>query len=176
MDEKKKKVLLSLARNTIAKSLDLPYEEVDASMYDEKQGAFVTLKKDGQLRGCIGNITAKKPLYKEIETLALAAAYDDYRFEDLSKEEFETVEIEISVLSKPKKIKDLSQFELSRDGIILKIGNSSAVFLPQVADETGWSKEEMLYALSRKAGLNPYAYKRPDAKFMTFTTEIISDL
>jgi hypothetical protein len=74
----------------------------------------------------------------------------------------------------PKEIKDLSEFQLSRDGIILMVGNNHSVFLPQVADETGWSKEEMLRALSQKAGLYPDEYKSEHARYMTFTAEAFS--
>jgi len=176
MDDKEKKILLDLAKNTIAKSLNLPYIEIDASKYIEKQGAFVTLSIHGKLRGCIGYIVGVEPLYKQIQTLALQAAYEDPRFPKLQKDEFSKLEIEISILTVPKRIKDISEFELSRDGIILTVGSNRAVFLPQVADETGWSKDEMLSALSRKAGLYPDAYKRSDAQFMTFKAEAFHDM
>ncbi len=172
MDDLAKKTLLSLAKNTLAKSLKLPYEEIDASAYDEKVGAFVTLKKQGALRGCIGYIFGIKPLYQEIRDLALEAAYEDYRFMPLTKEEFPSIEIEISVLTEPRLINDLSEFVLSRDGIILSLLGRKAVFLPQVADETGWDKEKLLSALSNKAGLDSFAYKRDDAQFLTFQAEV----
>lgn len=172
IDDTEKKVLINLVKNTIAKSLDLPYEVIDASKYNEKQGAFVTLKKNKMLRGCIGYVVSDEPLYKQIADLALEAAYEDPRFSPLQKEEFPFIEVEISLMSVLKEIKDLSEFKLSRDGIILQVESSRAVFLPQVADETGWSKDEMLCALSRKAGLYPDAYKRKDARFFTFTAEV----
>ena len=174
MTEQEKKILLKVAENTIAKSLGLPFEEIDGSSFDEKRGAFVTLTEKGRLRGCIGYIFAIKPLYKQIADLALEAAYKDPRFPELKKEEFSTIKIEISVLSVPKKINDLSEFKLSRDGIILTAGANRSVFLPQVADETGWDKEEMLRALSVKAGLPEDAYKKEYAHFMTFTAEVFS--
>ncbi|MBK5201446.1 MAG: AmmeMemoRadiSam system protein A [Spirochaetaceae bacterium] len=174
MSEDEKKILLSLASNTIAKSLGLPFEEIDASSYKEMRGAFVTLKKKGHLRGCIGYIIAIKPLYKQIADLSLEAAYQDPRFPKLKKEEFPFIDIEISILSVPKEIKDLSEFQLSRDGIFLIVGSNRSVFLPQVADETGWSKEELLRALSQKAGLYPDEYKREYAKYLTFTAEVFS--
>ncbi|MGH4037045.1 MAG: AmmeMemoRadiSam system protein A [Sphaerochaeta sp.] len=176
MDDIEKKTLIELAKNTIAKSLNLPHKEIDASQYTERRGAFVTLSKEGKLRGCIGYIVAVEPLNKQIQRLALEAAYDDPRFTKLQKEEFSKLEIEISVLSVPKIIHSLSEFQLSRDGIILTVGPNRAVFLPQVADETGWNKDEMLSALSRKAGLNPNAYKQSDAQFMTFTAEVFHDM
>jgi AmmeMemoRadiSam system protein A len=174
ISDKEKTILLDLAKNTIAKSLNLPFKEIDASQFSESRGSFVTLKKNGMLRGCIGYVLSVKPLYQQIADLALESAYEDPRFPKLQKEEFPLLEIEISVMSVPKKINDLSEFKLSRDGIILTVGSNHAVFLPQVADETGWTKDEMLSALSRKAGLYPDAYKRKDAQFLTFTAEVFS--
>jgi AmmeMemoRadiSam system protein A len=174
MEKAEQKMLLSLARNTIAKSLGLPFEEVDASMYDEERGAFVTIKKNGLLRGCIGYVFAIKPLYKQIIDLSLEAAFEDPRFPCLEKEEYPFIEIEISVMTEPKIIKDLSEFKLSRDGIILTFGSNRSVFLPQVADETGWNKDQMLSQLSRKAGLSPDDYKSSNAQFMTFSAEVFS--
>lgn len=172
MKKEEQKILLSLARNTIAKSLGLPFEEIDASSYDDLRGAFVTIKKSGQLRGCIGYIFAIKPLYKQIIDLSLEAAYEDPRFPCLEKEEFPFIDIEISVMSVPKIINDLSEFKLSRDGIILTVGSKRSIFLPQVADETSWNKDEMLAALSQKAGLSSDGYKSSNAQFMTFTAEV----
>ena len=174
MNEKDKKILLSLAKNTIAKSLDLPYKEVYASMINDKRGAFVTLKENGQLRGCIGNIIGTKPLYQQIINLSLEAAYEDYRFQPLTKEEFPLIDIEISVLTEPKVIDNIGDFKLSRDGIILTLGYNRSVFLPQVAYETGWDKDKLLSALSIKAGLSADAYKKDDAIFMTFQAEVFS--
>jgi AmmeMemoRadiSam system protein A len=174
MNDREKKILLSLAKNTIAKRLSLPYEEIDASMFNEKSGAFVTLKDKGRLRGCIGNIFAIKPLYQEIIDLSFEAAFEDYRFSPITKEEFPYINIEISVLTEPKLINHISEFELSRDGIILTVDYHRSVFLPQVADETGWNKDELLTALSHKAGLDSEAYKRDDAQFMTFQAEVFS--
>lgn len=174
MSNKDKKILLDLAKNTIAKNFNLPYQEVDATEFNEKKGAFVTLKLNGKLRGCIGYIFGIKPLYQEIIDLSLEAAFEDYRFDPLTKEEFLDIDIEISILSEPKLIKDLSEFKLSRDGIILSLGYRKAVFLPVVADEMGWNKEQLLQALSKKAGLAFDAYKSEDAQFLTFTAEVIN--
>lgn len=174
MKEEEKRILLCVAKNTIAKSLGLPYKDVEASSYSERKGAFVTLKINGHLRGCIGYLRSIKPLYQQIADLSLEASYRDPRFEKLCKEEFPLIEIEISVISEPKIINDLSEFKLSKNGIILIIGKYHAVFLPQVADEMGWNRDEMLAALSLKAGLPSDAYKREDAKFMIFSAEVFS--
>ena len=172
MNTEEKKLLLALSKNTLAKSLGLDYQEIDASNIDSVVGAFVTLKKSGHLRGCIGNIYGIKPLHKQIIELTLAAANKDFRFEPIRKEEFDFIEYEISVLTVPKQIYDLDDFILSRDGVIIALGYNKAVFLPQVADETGWSKDELLSALCRKAGLDQYDYKNPEAIIYTFQAEV----
>ncbi len=172
MSNEEKQLLLDLSKNTLAKSLGLEYKEIDASKINSRVGAFVTLKLNGYLRGCIGNIYAIKPLYQQIIELTLDAAFKDYRFEPVTKEEFNFIEFEISVLTEPKLIKNLSDFILSRDGIIIALGYNKAVFLPQVATETGWSKEELLSALCRKAGLNQDDYKNPEAMIYTFQAEV----
>lgn len=172
MKEADKKLLLELSKNTLAKSLDLPFIEIDASKLNKKVGAFVTLRKNEQLRGCIGNIYGKNPLYKEIIELTQEAAFNDYRFPPVTKEEFESIKFEISVLTQPKEITNLKDFILSRDGIILVLGYKKSVFLPQVADETGWTKDQLLTALSIKAGLDANAYKNPNTIFYTFRAEV----
>ncbi|MGD1822186.1 MAG: AmmeMemoRadiSam system protein A [Pleomorphochaeta sp.] len=174
MTREDKNLLLMLSKNTLSKSLGLSYKDIDATSINQQRGAFVTLKEKGSLRGCIGYIFGIKPLYQEIIDLTLDAAFNDYRFPPLVKEEFEFIDIEISVLSEPQLINDLSEFKLSRDGIIIAMDNKKAVFLPQVADETGWSKDELLKALCRKARLDKNAYKSKDADFLTFQAEVFS--
>ncbi len=176
MNENDEKVLLSLARNTIAENLGLPYQKIDASKFNKKMGAFVTLKKNNQLRGCIGYIFPIKPLNQAIIDLSIEASCEDPRFKSITKDEFLDINIEISVLTQPMLINNLSEFELYRDGIILSLNYHKAVFLPQVAVETGWSKEQLLQALSQKAGLVAEAYKRDDVQFMTFQAEVFHEM
>lgn len=119
-----------------------------------KCGAFVTLNKGGKLRGCIGHFGQDVPLYKIVEHMARAAAFEDPRFEKLRRDELDSIEIEISVLTPMKRIHDISEFKLHRDGIYIKKGSRAGTFLPQVADEVNWTKEEFLGHCSRdKAGL-----------------------
>ncbi len=167
-----KTLLKDLSKNTLAKALDLPYKYIEATHINQKVGAFVTLKERGNLRGCIGYIFGIKPLYQEIMDLTIEAAFEDYRFQEVKKEEFNNIEIEISILSEPKVIDNLSQFQLSRDGIILTRDYHRAVFLPQVADEMGWNREELFSALCKKAGLLSNAYKDNDIDYMTFQAEV----
>ncbi|MFA5712911.1 MAG: AmmeMemoRadiSam system protein B [Bacteroidales bacterium] len=138
----------------------------------EKLGVFVTLKIEGTLRGCVGFTQSNTPLYIEVANAALLAAFGDWRFPKLSKEELPQIEIEISVLSPMKKIESVNEIELGRDGILIKGEGRSGLFLPQVAIETGWSVEEFLGHCSRdKAGLGWEGWKK--GELFTFTVTII---
>lgn len=173
MNKAEQQKLLRIARRSIESAFTGDVIEVEKT--NLRRGAFVTLNKGGNLRGCIGYLTGIEPLYLEIFNLARAAAFDDYRFPPLRKEELNEIEIEISVLTEPEEIGSLDEFILGRDGIIMRCGNNKAVFLPQVADETGWSKSEMLSALSLKAGLDSNAWQREEARFSTFQAEVFSE-
>ncbi|MFH1825091.1 MAG: AmmeMemoRadiSam system protein A [Candidatus Firestonebacteria bacterium] len=136
----------------------------------EKRAAFVTLRKNGNLRGCIGHLVAQLPLYETISQMALSAAFNDYRFSRVTKEELKDIKIEISVLSPLKKIKEIEEIKMGRDGVIVEKSGNSGIFLPQVATETGWSKEEFLNHLcGDKAGLPANAWKDKDTVIYTFT-------
>lgn len=172
MNIEDKLLLKELSRNTLAKALNLEYKEINASHINESNGAFVTLRERGDLRGCIGYIFSIKPLFQKIIDLTIEAAFEDYRFTPVKKEEFNNIDIEISVLTKPKLINNLSKFNLYEDGIILTHDYHRSVFLPQVAKETGWTKEELLIALCKKAGLTSDAYKDENTQFMTFQADV----
>ena len=117
-------------------------------------GAFVTLRRDGELRGCIGRFDASEPLYGVVQQMAIAAATEDPRFPPVKAGELAGLEIEISVLTPMRRISSVDEFELGKHGIYMKSGNRSGTFLPQVAAETGWSREEFLGHCARdKAGL-----------------------
>lgn len=149
LTDQEKKELLNIARSTITEYVN--YEKVpefDVSKMPEKLrqpcGAFVTFKEDGQLRGCIGRFDATEPLWKVVREMAIAAATQDYRFPTVKPDEIDKIDIEISVLTPMKKISSIDEIVLGRDGIYIKKGYSSGTFLPQVATETGWTKEEFL--------------------------------
>ena len=117
-------------------------------------GAFVTLKKGGALRGCIGRFDATEPLYKVVQEMAIAASTQDYRFHPVAPEELGKIEIEISVLTPLRQIKSIDEIVMGKHGIYIRKGSSSGTFLPQVATETGWSKEEFLgHCAQDKAGI-----------------------
>jgi len=171
--------LLTIARNSI-ESFVRTGKARDITTQDEKlkviQGAFVTITRHGALRGCIGNIIGQEPLYETVRDMAVAAASQDPRFPPLTVAELKDIDLEISVLSKPRRIKDASQIQLGKHGVIVSKDGHQGVFLPQVAPETGWSKKEFLSQLcSQKAGLPPDAWKDPDTELYIFTADVFSE-
>jgi hypothetical protein len=174
-----RKRLLDIARNSLQTYLNTGKKlEVNESdpVLNNKNGAFVTLDKHGQLRGCIGNIVGKQPLYLTVRDMAVEAGVEDPRFPAVTAGELKDIEIEISVLSELKKIEDPLSIELGTHGVLVKRGFNSGVFLPQVATETGWSKEEFLsYLCSHKAGLSPDAWKDKATEIYVFTAEVFSE-
>lgn len=145
-----------------------------------RAGVFVTLhntgeraKRDGRLRGCIGVIEAREPLVDAIVHAAVSAAHDP-RFPALAARELDTVELEISVLSPMRQVASADAVELGTHGVLLGKGGRSAVFLPQVATETGWDKATFLSHLAQKAGLPAEAW-RQGATFQVFTAQVFSE-
>ncbi len=122
----------------------------------KKLGCFVTLKKRGALRGCIGTFTAQDSLADNVIRMAVAAAFQDTRFPELERAELDGLEIEISVLGELRRIQSLDELVLGRDGIYVRAGARSGTFLPQVATEQKWTKEQfVMYCAREKAGLSP---------------------
>ncbi|MCD6570777.1 MAG: AmmeMemoRadiSam system protein A [Deltaproteobacteria bacterium] len=173
--------LLKLARRTIQSIIEgksLEEIEVDerriSPLLRQKAGVFVTIHKDHDLRGCIGYILPILPLWQAVMENARNSAFRDPRFSPLSPDELEKVEIEISVLTPPRPISDISEFRVGIDGIILKKGPNQAVFLPQVAPEQKWDSKTTLQHLSMKAGLDPDGWES-GAKFETFQAIVFSE-
>lgn len=172
-----RKGLLALARETITRFLTvqmvpLPRGFSPAAM--ESRGVFVTLKKRGCLRGCIGHMMPDRPLAPLVGMMALQAAFEDPRFCRLTLQEVPELEVEISVLTPMKPVAGPEEIVVGRDGVLLQKGGCSAVFLPQVAPEQGWGRDEMLDNLSCKAGLSPSAW-RQGARFSTFQAEVFGE-
>ena len=173
------KKLLSIARKTIDNFLENGEIQNlnDNEMPDElkvKSGAFVTLHKNGELRGCIGRFTADEPLYKTVQRMAVSSATEDYRFSKVSPGEMKNIDIEISVLSPLKKIDSIDEIVLGKHGIYLVSGYSRGTFLPQVATETGWDKEEFLGHCARdKARIGWYGWK--DADIYTYEAFVFGE-
>ncbi|MCL2294511.1 MAG: AmmeMemoRadiSam system protein A [Spirochaetes bacterium] len=175
--EEEKKILLESARETIAAKLEnrkAVYTPATKTL-EAINGAFVTLHKFGQLRGCIGNLIGVKPLYATIREMALASAFDDPRFPPLSKKELEEIDIEISVLSPLKKINSIDEIKIGEHGILLKMGFSSATFLPQVAVEQKWGVKELMENVCFKAGMDVNSWKAPDAELFVYSAIVFGE-
>jgi len=178
LTNKDKETLLNVARKTIeehclnGKKLDLKTFDFSTTL-ETRCGAFVSLHKKNELRGCIGHLTGDTPLYKMVQEMAIMAASQDYRFMPVEAKELPDIEIEISVLSPLKKIDDIAEIELGKHGIYIEKGRHTGVFLPQVATETGWNKEEYLGHCARdKAGLDWDGWKT--ANIYIFTATVFS--
>lgn len=179
LNKEQRKKLLEIARNSIETYLKtgrkLGLTETDP-LLTRQMGAFVTLNKHRDLRGCIGNMVGEGPLYLTVRDMAVEAAVGDPRFSQVSLDELKDIEIEISVLSPLEQVDSADKIQLGVHGVIVRRGFNSGVFLPQVATETGWTKEEFLSALcAHKAGLSPNAWKDKSTQLFVFTAEVFSE-
>jgi MEMO1 family protein len=159
--------LFEIAKNAIKSRLNLSkkidYYETLSEKLKTPMGAFVTLKINGILRGCIGRFISEEPLFKVVEESALSSAFEDPRFSPLTKEEFRKTEMEITVLGPLKPIHNINEIVLGKHGIYIKKGIWSGTMLPQVAIENGWSVQEFLGYTSRdKAGIGWDGWKDAD--------------
>lgn len=173
-----KKLLLQMARASIeAHLLDKPLPAVETVPQSlcEPRGAFVSLHRQGQLRGCIGYLEAVKPLGLTVREMAAAAAFHDPRFRPLGREELADLEVEISVLSPMTLIKNIDEIQVGTHGLYIVQGPCRGLLLPQVATEYKWDRLTFLQQTCGKAGLPPDAWKDPGTKIYLFTAEIIAD-
>lgn len=173
MTEEAKRKLHRIAREAIVAELEgREYSAGEDPELKHKRGAFVTLKIDGQLRGCIGRIQAREELPITIAEMAVAAAFDDPRFPRLSKVEYVRLEYEISVLSPLERVRDFSRIKIGRDGLMIKLDMHSGLLLPQVATEYNWTITEFLEQTCLKAGLPKESYKDKYAEVYRFSAEV----
>lgn len=178
MREGQKKKLLKVAKETVAsavagKAVHEPVTD-DAELLAER-GCFVTLKNGEELRGCIGQFEADKPLIEMVSQMAVSSSLHDPRFggNRITVNELPELDIEISVLSPMVKTDDPLSLRLGEDGIYITDGRRSGCFLPQVATETGWDVEEFLgYCCAHKAGLRADAWKDPGIEVYLFTADV----
>lgn len=173
--------LLRLARRTIEGYLRTGKRfrsKAESKKLAGKRGAFVTLKVDGRLRGCIGYPIPVKSLVETVAEMALAAATQDYRFPPLQVEELDRLKIEISVLTEPREIEDASEVEVGRHGIIISKGMDRGLLLPQVPAEYGWDREKFLRQGCLKAGLDEDEWKENNnnkVKIEVFEAQVFSE-
>jgi AmmeMemoRadiSam system protein A len=169
LSPQEKQTLLKIARSSIEDSCrHQPAKPVEVSEnLKTPLGAFVTLHKNGRLRGCIGHFGEDIPLYKTVSQMARSAAFEDPRFPAVTSDEMKDIEIEVSVLTPLKRINDISEFKYGQQGIYMRKGYRSGTFLPQVAHEVNWTKEEFLgHCAQDKAGIGWYGWK--DAELYTY--------
>ena len=143
-------------------------------IFKEKRGAFVTLKKEGELRGCVGYPLPYRPLDETILEMAVTAASQDFRFAPLTPDEMARITIEISVLTLPEPVQDAQDVEVGRHGIILSQGSRKGLLLPQVPIEYGWDRETFLRHGCLKAGLREDAWKK-GARIEVFEARVFSE-
>jgi hypothetical protein len=169
--------MVATARAAIYRSLGMEFDGDDSPvgiLKEKGYGVFVTLHLGGRLRGCIGRFTSDDSLAATIREMARSAAFSDPRFPALSRSEAPRVEIEVSVLSPLRRIASVDEFKLGRDGIYMIQGRHHGTFLPQVAEETGWTTEEFLGHCARdKAGIGWDGWK--DADLYTYQTEVVNE-
>lgn len=173
-----KDMLLRIARKSIEAGFaggELSRFETGSKTLEEKMGAFVTLKKQGRLRGCIGFIEGRKSLYETVEEMAQAAAFRDPRFRPVKEDELWDLDIEISVLTPLRQIEDISEIEVGRHGLYIVKGPHSGLLLPQVATEYSWDRATFLRETCVKAGLSQEAWKNPNAKIFIFSASIFGE-
>ena len=179
LSPKDKQMLLKIARESIQKMLkNNSIPEINEDDLSEtiklNCGAFVTLNKNEQLRGCIGRFMPNEPLYKVVQEMAVAAAFNDTRFIPVMNNEIKNIDIEISVLTPLKKINSIDDFQHGVQGIYMIKGNRSGTFLPKVAQTTNWTKEEFLGHCARdKAGIGWYGWK--DADLYTYEALVFDE-
>jgi AmmeMemoRadiSam system protein A len=171
-----KRVLLKIVRTKIEAALagkvvpelpDLP------EIFQQERGAFVTLEKHGQLRGCIGYIEARKPLYLTVAEMAVAAAFHDPRFPPVQQEEWPDITVEISILSPLHEIQDIQEIEVGRHGLYIVQGARSGLLLPQVATDYKWDRLTFLQQTCHKARLPSNAWQDKQTRIYMFSADII---
>jgi len=174
-----KKLMLKIARETLSHYLSLhkilQYDEsILPDSLLENMGVFVSIHKGRALRGCIGKMVSERALYKNIQHEIICAATSDSRFPPVKYSELPQLNIEISVLGPLVKINSVEEIELGKHGIYIKQGHSSGTFLPQVAESTGWTKEEFLgYCSKDKVGIGWEGWKNAD--LYIYTADVFSE-
>jgi AmmeMemoRadiSam system protein A len=169
--------LLESAREAIRRHLESgkkPRIAVSDGVFKEKRGAFVTLKLDGRLRGCIGYPMPQDSLFETVIDAAVLAATRDTRFPPLTLEELPRTTIEISVLTPPRRIHDVAEIRVGEHGIIVSRGFHRGLLLPQVPLEWGWDRETFLRHACLKAGLDEDAWKA-GADIEAFKAQVFSE-
>jgi AmmeMemoRadiSam system protein A len=172
--DEERRLLKQLAKSSIENILFRKEEEhldIPTSL-KEKMGAFVCLKTQGELKGCIGYVRGQLPLDQTVRQMAVEAAFHDPRFMPLNESEWKETDIEISVLTPMKRITDVNEIEVGVHGIYIERGFSSGLLLPQVATENGWDRKAFLEYTCMKAGLPKDAWKSKETDIYIFSADV----
>lgn len=174
--ESAREEMLLAARLAVAKTVAgvKSGHELVGEEFREQRGLFVTIKKHGCLRGCMGRLETAIPLAKAIGEVAIQSAVADSRFDPVRTDELGELSYEISVLSQLKR-GTFGDIDVGRHGVCLRKGRHGAVYLPQVASEEGWDREELLAQLCRKAGLAEDAWRSENAELYIFEAEVFGN-
>lgn len=179
ISNEEKKAILGIARDSIASIFDDNIvSEISLDSYpilQSHKGAFVTLTKNHNLRGCIGYIISNNPLHETIKEAARQSAIGDPRFTKLKKEEFDKIEIEVSILSEPFKMNNYDDIIVGKHGLILNEEGRRGLLLPQVPIEHGMNKDEYLSALCEKAGFYRELWEERTLNIEMFTADVFSE-
>ncbi len=177
LNEQQQTTLLRVAREAVeaaVKGLTYSPQSEDPALI-ELGAAFVTLKKHGELRGCIGVIEAHEPMLDSVVNMARAAALEDYRFPQVTSDELPHLKVSISLLTPPRRVTDVNDIELGVHGLIIEQGAHRGLLLPQVAVEWGWDREEFLDHTCRKAGLPKGSWRTDQCKLYSFAAEVFGE-
>jgi len=178
LDEPAQKELLSLTRATLESYFatgQVPEYQILRPELSQRSGAFVSLHKGEELRGCIGYLSDEGELYRTVQRCALSAALEDTRFNPVTLEEVAELKIEISVLSPSRRITDVGCIEVGRHGLIISLGGFRGLLLPQVATKYNWDRDTFLAQTCRKAGLPSHAWRQPGAVIQIFEAQVFSE-
>ena len=171
--------LLKIARQAVETAVlkGRKYESEAAGMpaLARERGAFVTLTRHGQLRGCIGFVSPVEPLYQAVRDVAISAALRDRRFNPVTVSELGDLEYEISVMSPLRRVRDVQEIRVGQDGLLIHDPNHEGVLLPQVATEEKWNRAEFLEQICYKAGMGSRAWQSPDADLFRFTALVFGE-
>ena len=179
LNEQEKHELLALARKSVEHAVQQSQRYEPDTVRDEtlnqERGAFVTLKRGGSLRGCIGYTSAVEPLYLTVRDTATLAALRDPRFRPVSASELKELEYEISVLSPMRRVIDPNAITVGRDGLLLRNSDHEGLLLPQVAVEQKWDRVRFLRETCIKAGMPPDCWQNDDTDIFRFTAEVFGE-
>jgi len=168
--------LLELARATVAASVrGRPLPDIPGlPELAEPRGVFVSLHRQGALRGCLGHMEADLPVGEAVRRMAVASAHDDPRFAPVAPDELEDLDVEVSVLTPSRRVRP-DDVVPGRDGLIVRRGVRAGVLLPQVAPEQGWDRIAFLRGVCRKALLPADAWRDPDTELLAFGAQVVPD-